>query len=273
MRLKVRENLLFFAPEGEDEHIFALSLPLDETVEKADEWKNKPSLLQSHFIRELAKERWGRIAIFKNKSFCDVALLNSRGGGWVRSLFSDHFQRVGSANFIQDVSSLLHSDEQSIRSVLLVKWKRPFKENSKQPLSLQARKRAFISPCWVRGSLMELRNALEAALSIFPPNEPPYYDSCPFVFTRSAFNPARLDWRRIEPSPELEQLGQLLLELNVCVGQNVNANGSFFEPYFAVGTRADSMHERIEAMLRLRDMVRGTCIEPEVLTILRRVRC
>lgn len=56
MRLKVRENLLLFAPVGEkDGRLFALTTPVDVSEEAANGWKTRPDELKEKFKREYVR--------------------------------------------------------------------------------------------------------------------------------------------------------------------------------------------------------------------------
>ncbi len=270
MRLKVRENLLFFAPEARNRRLYALSAPVAETAEKAEEWKTCPEELQKLFAKEYARGRWGRIVVLPEKTRCNLALVNGRGTGWVRALYSDHFERITPKNAVEGGHELvINFQEKPLKALLRSKWSKPLNATERPELSLSARKRAHINPLWVSGSLAELREALEAAIGVFPILERGPYAPSPRVLTRSALHPARLDWMGTQCSPQLEKIGNLLLKIHVCVGQSVEHTGYFFEPYFVVELKTDSMHERMEAMLSLRDLMRGTGIENEVIEILR----
>lgn len=301
MRLKVRENLLFFAPVGEkDGRLFALTTPVDVSEEAANGWKARPDELRDKFERAIGNCEWGRCVFARFGSSVGwrprmpmvMALVHLDGRVWIRRLFDDQMVRAwvdwkDAPSFGLELAQFCRWPHARTRRFLLSQIARELRAPLTLHLSGAADKRRVFGPVWVKGNEESMLLWLKLAAQVFAGSNPPLFKSYSQTqgvgFTAHAGNAALVPFVEcnglffhptIRP---LLRLWELILREHRVFGC-----ASYHTPYqdlkgftrfgFSISSETPTQHERLEAMMRLRDAVRGSSIEKEVEAILRGVQ-
>lgn len=296
MRLKVRENLLFFAPQGErDGRLFACTVRVDVSEEAANLWKARPEALRAKFAAALARNNWGRCVFVRyardsaHSPQLPVIMATVRLDGrvWMRQLFDDVELRSwvewdNLPNFGLELSGFARWPHAALRRYLQSQIARELRATLDRRVSGAANTRRTFGPLWTRGDETTLRRWLTWATQISPfvsglqlPRVPVSRD---VVLTVHAGTLAYAPFisQDVNASVIAPPLAQRLWNL-ILREQRVYAFASRHKSYNELQgftrfhltiSSASSHHQRMEAYLNLRDAVRGTSIEGQVGAIL-----
>ena len=291
MRLKVRENLLFFAPEGSNEALFACAEPLADSISRARRWAFRPNRLERWFRLALENDWWARVVQLSPRlepnqadKTSILALVKSDGVGWLRRLYENEshpFWVDWPAGDVHLRGDFAHWPTEPLTRHLSLTLEPRQKEVAELTISQSARERGKIPMTWLRGDQQQLSLLVEKSLVLFQdfdllkrhdgsPGAAGCQISCATVIKPESLQ-IWFAWS-VDKSSEVRNLFSLYRRLHLAVGQTLDYYGNVQPMKWHVSAQCpDSAHERLEAMMQLRDAVRGTAIEGEVGEILQRV--
>lgn len=293
MRLKVRENRLFFAPLNEKGgRLFSVFGPLEKTAEAADAFKNSPEELVARFHKALNEKLWGRVVFCRPEedghNALSIVMVTIRRDGRMemRQLFDDESLPVWvdwekETDFKLPLNQFEIWPNAKITRFLHCKMEYALRLVNKRFVSKAAMQRGIIKTVWRKGSSDELETLIRAAAHLFQDfdenDESPFPDGATFeIHAQDAQRGARVFYGECfgEANPKvLGLLFPLFLRLHHPVGQSVettyyrdNTNPAIWE----MTVEPPTQHEKLEALATLREMTRGTKIEADVEAVLQK---